>query len=813
MTPPTGDGVLTMAGSALYPYFAHRMEPSMPKHGFEFKRLSTAPLAGTLLARTALLGTLLAGTLVATAATAEPPAERPQWVTVRVHDAATIDSVSKTSEVRHRQDYGSLQWLEVDAQTAARWSAEGKATIQDMDLDLGGVRFDPTRQSVSGLLPERWQGLDRQGKDLRWVQMQGPVRQEWLDQLETQGLEPVQYIHPFTYVVWGSGTAVESLTSGPARASFVRAAGDFEPAFRVHSQWRGLGEEPVITQIYFFGGADVDEAVRTIEGLGGQLLARSDLDRTFDVASFELPGNRFLDISKVPGVYSVQPIPTDGGLRGEMSNQINVGNYDGSNTAFPGYAAWLSSVGLTGAGVVMANVDGGILDSHPDLTGRMVGCTGDTCGGNATDSHGTHTAGIMAADGASGTTDSNGFLRGLGVAPGANLVEQVYSPWFTQPGGMLLLMSDSVNSGAVLSGNSWGPAGSPRGYDGDTRQVDVGVRDTDDQTAGDQGLLYVLSFMNGGGGTSSQGTPDEAKNLFNIGSTKMQTGSGSQITDIDDLSANTAHGPALDGRTIPHMVAPGCSVDSTVLGNGYGLACGTSMASPHVSGAAGLFYEMYRQSRGSADPSPALVKAAFIAVAKDLAGFDDADGGTLGHPFDSKQGWGRMDLDAVVDPATDVAYVDQDHIFDNGGEQWTRTFAVDDPSRPVRLMLVWTDAPGHGLGGSTPAWNNDLDLVVRVGGQTYLGNVFDGSGSSTTGGTADDRNNTEGVFFPPFGSATSLEVEVLAATINADALPNSGDATDQDFALVCYNCVAGAGPDIFADGFEGGDMSNWASVP
>ena len=763
----------------------------MPTNGFDPKKMC--------------LSIILAATTTAAAFS-----QAPERVTVRLHGPAAAAALSQgAAEPLHRLDYGSFQWLEVDADIAARWSAEGLATIQDMRLDLGGVRFDPLSESTRDLLPTRWQGLDRQGADLRWIQMRGPIQEQWLTQLKARGLQPVQYIHPFSYVVWGRGTDVEALTSEPARVDFVRAAGDFEPAFRVQSRWRQLGAESVATQVYFYGGANVDQAVSTLEGLGGRLLGRSALDRTFDVASFELPGNRFADAARVPGVYSIQPIPTDGGLRGEMSNQINVGNYDGSNVAFPGYSAWLSSVGLTGAGVVMANVDGGILDNHPDLAGRMVGCTGDTCGGNATDSHGTHTAGIMAADGASAVTDSNGFLRGQGVAPGANLVEQVYSPWFTQAGGMLLLMSDSVASGAVLSGNSWGPAGSPRGYDGDTRQVDVGVRDTDDQTAGDQGLLYVLSFMNGYGGTSSQGTPDEAKNLFNIGSTKMQNGNGTQITDIDDLSSNSAHGPALDGRTIPHMVAPGCSVDSSDLGNGYDLKCGTSMASPHVAGASGLFYEHYRNSRGGADPSPALVKAAFIAVAKDLAGFDDADGGTLGHPYDNKQGWGRMDLDAVVHSATDVVYVDQDHIFDNAGEQWDRTFTVDDPSRPVRLMLVWTDAPGHGLGGSTPAWNNDLDLVVRVGGQTYLGNVFDDSGLSTTGGIADDRNNTEGAFFAPFGSATTLEVEVLAATINSDALPNSGDATDQDFALVCYNCVAGPGSAIFSDGFEGGDMSNW----
>ena len=89
------------------------------------------------------------------------------------------------------------------------------------------------------------------------------------------------------------------------------------------------------------------------------------------------------------------------------------------------------------------------------------------------------------------------------------------------------------------------------------------------------------------GGTSSQGTPDEAKNLITIGSTKMQTAGGAQILEIDDLSTNSAHGPALDGRHIPHLVAPGCRVDSAVP-SGYGLSCGTSMSSPHVTGTAAL---------------------------------------------------------------------------------------------------------------------------------------------------------------------------------------------------------------------------------
>jgi hypothetical protein len=103
-------------------------------------------------------------------------------------------------------------------------------------------------------------------------------------------------------------------------------------------------------------------------------------------------------------------------------------------------------------------------------------------------------------------------------------------------------------------------------------------------------------------------------------------------------------------------------------------------------------------------------------------------------------------------------------------------------------MLVWTDAPGHGLGGSTPAWNNDLDLVADVGGNLYYGNNFNASGWSQTGGAADNKNNTEGVFLGPTAPG-SVTVRVVAANINSDGIPNQGDTTDQDFAIVCYNCA------------------------
>ena len=699
---------------------------------------------------------------------------------LRSDSPAAIRNASKQT-----LDYGSFVWLEVATTELDSLQATGlpmDVREEPYTLRLGEQSFDPLRDEIE--LQGGWDTMRSDGPDLHLVQFAGPPRDSWLEGLRRAGLEPVQYISPFTYVVWGQPEAVERTAS----ASKVRWTGPFVPAYRVQPQWRSLDSSPVLVDILLYRGADLEAAVSQLEALGGKAGGRTVLNDVFEITSFTLPGTAFQDAAQVPGVYSIQLEPSDGGLRGELGNQVSVNNVDGTNRAYPGYLTWLAGVGLNGAGVTIANVDAGVQDDHPDLVNRLVPCTGQTCGGIASDTHGTHTAGIMAADGSSGMVDGAGFLRGLGMAPAASLVEQVYSPWYLHAGGMLLLMAESHDNGASISGNSWGPAGTPQGYDNDTMQVDIGVRDADASTPGNQPLTYVLSLMNGYGGEKTQGSPDEAKNIMTVGSTKLQASNGSQSLDINDLSANTAHGPALDGRTIPHMVAPGCYVDSTIPTSAHGTLCGTSMAAPQASGAVALFVQRYRGLSGGADPSPALIKAAFLPVAHDLAGHLDADGNPLGHPFDSKQGWGRMDAAAVVDPQVPVVYIDQRIVFDGTGEEWAQSLEVADPSRPIRLMLAWTDAPGHGLGGITPAWNNDLDLFVEADSNTYHGNDFGPDGWSQAGGSADPMNNTEGVFLGP-GAVGKFTVRVVASNINSDGVPNLGDTTDQDFALVCYNCL------------------------
>jgi hypothetical protein len=177
-----------------------------------------------------------------------------------------------------------------------------------------------------------------------------------------------------------------------------------------------------------------------------------------------------------------------------------------------------------------------------------------------------------------------------------------------------------------------------------------------------------------------------------------------------------------------------------------------------------------------------MLKAYLINSATYLTG--EHAGGDLPAP---RQGWGLVDLGRAFDNAA-RKLIDQTHLFTESGQSFEVRGSVADRSRPLRVTLAWTDAPGSLAGAAIV---NDLDLEVKIGETTvYRGNRFAGN-FSVEGGDADRMNNVESIIIPadsiPVGYQGNFTITVRAANIASDGVPANGDDLDQDFALVVYN--------------------------
>ncbi len=642
--------------------------------------------------------------------------------------------------------------------------------------------------------------MDPVAEDLVLVQFEQRGATAVVDALPTTGATLVQPLAPVSYLVWADASATQAIRA----LDGVRWAGVLPAEARVHPSVSAATMLRVTVVGDLLGDLAVTGTPRAFTGTTGTVVT--------------LPGDAATAaaLAHRPEVYSVAAADDLAGaaaLRDERTAAIV-----GEGLAKPTEAYEpAAQFGVDGSGVTVAVVDGGVDTTHPELPGvtdgRTATCTSytrtlgaDCLGGNTDDAigHGTHVAGIVLGSGSTGLGDggAGGYAFGTGVAPGAGLhVQNAINLAASRP-SITEIFAASHRAGASVAQNSWGPSGTPKGYDESTRQADAAVRDADPAAPGDQQLGVVFSIMNGSGGTSTQGAPDEAKNIIAVG------GSGSGRPGSpggDDLCTCSAHGPNLDGSRLVDLVAPGQKVMSTRAAQGslcgipstqfpsplHGDCTGTSMASPHVSGAYALFVEKYRASFPDAgDPSPALVKAALVNSAVDLARTGplpgkDADGRPMTPVPNEQQGWGRLHVGralAGLDGTTSL-YVEQGRLFDASGETATFTVDVTEAGAPLRVTLTWTDAFGHGQGGKLRSLVNDLDLVVTApNGVTYRGNVFQG-GVSRTGGQRDTLNNLENVWFDAAATGT-WTITVRATEVIGDGVPSAGDATDQDFALV-----------------------------
>ncbi|MCH9648711.1 MAG: S8 family serine peptidase [Deltaproteobacteria bacterium] len=688
------------------------------------------------------------------------------------------------------------------------------AEAAEVRVHVPGFQFDPIQEGEPELPAVA--RADSSGPQLRLVQFQGPVEQSRLDSLAAAGARPLQYYPHDTYLVWSSEAAMASLESQEA----VRWQGLFHPAYKIGQSLKGKAASQTTSEdvdVIFYNDGDIRGTLDALAALGAVITGSfpAQPDKAFWNAVVQLPTSAISSVARLSTVvwFGVRgPGPQ---LEDEMTSQIVAGNHPGG-VPVTGYLPHLASLGVDGTGVIWAIGDTGVDYDHPDLGPRIVGgfssgsCDpagqpGSDCGGAR--GHGTHVAGIVGGDASGAFADGDGFLYGLGVAPE---VEFFALDVFTGSDPYQEYSRQAFLAGAAGTNNSWTSGGINHGYLAVERTYDFMVRDADFTSLGvAEPHMVVFSAGNSGPSGSTLTAPKEAKNVIvTAGTQNYRT-----TNNIEAMYNSSSRGPAVDGRYVPTIAAPGQTVisarndlggscTSSVVGgtnNLYSFCSGTSMAAPQASGALALITQWWRGLSGGADPSPAMAKALLINSAVPV-------GSTAAIPnFDV--GWGRINVTEAVQPSAPRVYEDQTVVLDGSGQQWILDVNVANPVLPLKVTLVWSDAPA--ALGANPTLVNDLDMVVEVGGTSYLGNEFSG-GWSQAGGAADALNNHENVFVQAPGSGM-VTITVAATAINGDGVPIFGDTTDQDFALVCSNCVL-ATESIFADGFESGDTSAWSLV-
>ncbi|MFD2764297.1 S8 family peptidase [Micromonospora eburnea] len=280
------------------------------------------------------------------------------------------------------------------------------------------------------------------------------------------------------------------------------------------------------------------------------------------------------------------------------------GGLDRNLTQIAAPTAWRS--GVTGAGTRVAVLDTGADFTHPDLVGQVVERADfSTPDGDAVDrmGHGTHVAATIAGTGAA----AGGERRG--VAPGAKLLV-----------GKVLDDDGFGTESQVIAGMEWAAARADvvnlsLGGDAPSDGSDP-MSLTVDELTRQHGTLFVVAAGNDGPTDGWIAAPAAASTALTVGA----------VDPNDALADFSSRGPLVNTRAAkPELVAPGVGIvaaraTGTLMGNAldarYTMASGTSMATPHVAGAAALLAQRHPDWR------PDQLKAALVGAADPLAGAD-----------------------------------------------------------------------------------------------------------------------------------------------------------------------------------------------
>lgn len=228
--------------------------------------------------------------------------------------------------------------------------------------------------------------------------------------------------------------------------------------------------------------------------------------------------------------------------------------------------------------------------------------------------HGTHVAGIAAA---------NGTIEG--IAPGASLmvVKALNAQGETDWNMLQNAIRYAAENGADIINLSLG-------YYEDRTAGNNALTSLISRMSREHNVVFTVASGNKGPGIASTATPGNARDAVSVGAYyspemwKLLHG-----FEVDDKSLwyNSSLGPRDDGLIIPSVVAPGSAISTAPMwdGNGYRLAEGTSTAAPHAAGAAALLLDGMASMGREADQED--VRRAIFLGADAMEGFTPTEVG------------------------------------------------------------------------------------------------------------------------------------------------------------------------------------------
>ena len=382
-----------------------------------------------------------------------------------------------------------------------------------------------------------------------------------------------------------------------------------------------------------------------------------------------------------------------------------------------------------GEGVVVAVIDTGVALGHPDLRNRLWSNPGEVCGngvdddangyvddcvgwdfgsgdddpnpdpGDPTRNHGTHVAGIVAAEADNG-------VGVAGVAPDARIMALKVSRDGMLPTSALVgaIRYAAANGADIVNLSLGTPPNTPRAAVA-TMEAAVAAADA-------AGVLVLAAAGNNGVDISGEAT------VWPAGFSRIYPGvmAVGATTNTDDRASFSNHGTPVD------VYAPGAFLLSTYAdGLGWGWMSGTSMATPAAAGAAAVVL-----SSGVADSASA-VRAALVAGADVLPG--------VGPRVNVARTVGARGVDGVFDLAVGGLAALRP---DTPGTIRATLAASEAPDGPVSLLLAVATLEG-GVAyavGDLPVTMPD-GTVLRTGEDGALPPIPVDDALATTGWTTD----------------------------------------------------------------------------